>query len=204
MKADKLYYDTLRQEVEAGKITRPRNFFTLASHKDSEFLMEQSESIVVLQNKIKGLQLQVELLEKQNKELSEKNNVLKNHAVEKQGYSIDMNKLDDGDTELLYTFAQDQYNQLKKSFTRGYVSIAHVLDWTYNACGDLAFINYIRSMFQDLQLDNKIRNEDFIGLLQEYEKNRRNHNAQPTVINQFQSGSSAQVFNGPTTGKFNE
>ena len=183
MRATKEFYDTLREEVNKSEDRHSLFLFPSPFKKkeeDKPINSEENNKIIVqLQEKIKGLQSQVDLLEKRNEELIEENNNLQ--ASQSPVKLLDIRDFDDEEKEFLWGFTKDQYEQFKIHFTKGYIPIENVIDWAYNACGDDSFISLIRNMFQDLEWKKIVKQEDYCGIIQKHEKERLARRNQPAI-----------------------
>ena len=115
MRATKEFYDTLREEVNKSEDRHSLFLFPSPFKKkeeDKPINSEENNKIIVqLQEKIKGLQSQVDLLEKRNEELIEENNNLQ--ASQSPVKLLDIRDFDDEEKEFLWGFTKDQYEQFK-------------------------------------------------------------------------------------------
>ncbi|MBQ7421423.1 MAG: hypothetical protein IJV27_04705 [Prevotella sp.] len=183
MKADKTFYDKLREEIKHENFKTSCSFFTFTLPGAKKEIEQEPQisfsadvaTIAELQEKIKGLQSQVELLEKRNGELTQENNGLRIPTTEKP---------------------------VKNNTGKGYVLVEDILRWTYEVKGDELFISTIRNMLQDFSWDKKLDEDHYRETIKGYEKKKREQRNQPTneIYNNFGNGSTNQVFNGDVTG----
>lgn len=83
MKADKTFYDTLREEVKQGNLRTSHSYFvwgrkikSVEPTTTSQASEGEKQIIQELKGKIEGLESQIELLEEANRKLTEKNREL--------------------------------------------------------------------------------------------------------------------------------
>ena len=197
MKADKTFYDTLREEVCQGKLSDSHCFLirskpikqvnentsTLQTHKSA---ISQPDDVIMLKEKIEGLLSQVDLLEKRNLELTEKNKELEARimrAFEELPQSITSDEID--------VIVDNSHEIEKTEIYTGYIALKAIVKWVNNMV-DNDKSHLFKSMIYDTM---PILTEEERQLVQKI--GFRERDISPIKINNhYEAGSNNQVVNG--------
>ena len=148
MKANKAFYNTLRAEVSQGEVKHALCLFALSrqeANEQSQDLLE-AQTVEELQERIKGLQSQVELLEKRNQELTEKNKELESIAY--PAYSnVDFS---DEEYEEWERLNEEVENARAEQYRRGYVSLKEIVKWGNEGTANVGEARLIKEMIRDI------------------------------------------------------
>ena len=161
MKADKIFYDTLRAEVQQGKVKHTLCLF-MWSHKnklmeackatrqtyEEAVIQDKDDEIQELKEKIEGLQSQVALLKKRNQELTEKNKELE--AMVCPDYTYDDLGVTDEDLEEMNRL-QDEFEADRAAYyRRGFISLKDIAKWGNEGTASIAEARLVKEMIHDV------------------------------------------------------
>lgn len=150
MKADKAFYNTLRAEVNQGEVKHILCLFKRSRSKVPEKAqgLPDIRTVEELQERIKGLQSQVELLEKRNQELTEKNKELEARAY--PDYSDVACQITDEDIDEMIRMQEDYENAQAAQYRRGYISLKEIAKWGNEGTANVGEARLIKEMIRDI------------------------------------------------------
>lgn len=150
MKADKAFYNTLRAEVGQGEVKHALCLFAKYSHEVHEKAqaLPNTQTVAELQERIKGLQSQVELLEKRNQELTEKNKELEARAY--PDYSAVEYEMTDEDMDEMIRMQEDFEKAQAAQYRRGYISLKEIAKWGNEGTANVGEARLIKEMIRDI------------------------------------------------------
>lgn len=146
MKADTVFYNTLREEVSQGEVKHALCLFAWARKELNKSHFPNTQTVEELQERIIGLQSQVELLEKRNQELTEKNKELESIAY--PDYSnVD---LSDEEYEEWERLNEECENARAEQYRRGYISLKEIVKWGNEGTANIGEARLIKEMIHDI------------------------------------------------------
>ena len=150
MKADKAFYNTLRAEVNQGEVKHVLCLFTRSRNKVPEKAqgLPNTQTVEELQERIKGLQSQVELLEKRIQELTEKNKELEARAY--PDYFDVACQITDEDIDEMIRMQEDYENAQAAQYRRGYISLKEIAKWGNVGTANVGEARLIKEMIRDI------------------------------------------------------
>lgn len=148
MKADNAFYNTLREEVNQGEVKHVLCLFTWSRQEVNvkSQVLPDTQTVEELQERIKGLQAQVELLEKRIQELTEKNKELESIAY--PDYS-DLTITDD-EYEEWERLEEEFENSRAEQYRRGYISLKEIVKWANEGTANIGEARLIKEMIRDI------------------------------------------------------
>lgn len=148
MKADKAFYNTLRAEVSQGEVKNTLCLFARSSHEVHEKpqAIPNIQTVEELQERIKGLQSQVELLEKRNQELTAKNKELESIAYPDYSDIV----ISDEDYEEWERMSEEFENDRAEQYRRGYISLKEIVKWGNEGTANVNEARLIKEMIRDI------------------------------------------------------
>jgi len=209
MRADKIFYDTLREEVKQEKLSNSLLIYTKTTKKQhvdktnvslNESKLDIHLDIKVLQDKIKGLESQVDSLEKRNLELTEKNKDL-SARMENMVEMPEFIPPTEEELEEMESMADDE-ETWAAYYRRGYISIQEIVKWANEGTTNINEARLIKEMIRDI---NPSLSEDEKEIVRNIGHSYREPNeviAQTNITNNYEQGSNSQVFNGAVKGQF--
>lgn len=138
MKANKDFYNTLREEVWKEDLSEPVQ--TVLQIEDDELNR--------LKDKVKGLQSQIEMLEKRNLELTEKNKELE--AEMQPLYFNDNHVLLVAETNVCDDCFAAMDNEQAAQYRRGYIALSDIIKWANEGTTNIEEARLIKDMIHNV------------------------------------------------------
>lgn len=209
MRADKIFYDTLRKEVNQGKLGNLLLVHTVATKKQSvdktnvslkECNLAVDQNMMELQAKIKSLESQIELLEKRNLELTEKNKDL-DARMENMVEMPEFVPPTEEELEEMESMADDE-ETWAAYYRRGYISIQEIVKWANEGTTNINEARLIKEMIRDINPSLSEEEKEIVRNIGHSYREPNEVIAQTNITNNYEQGSNSQVFNGAVKGQF--
>ncbi len=209
MRADKIFYDTLRKEVNQGKLGNLLLVHTVATKKQpvvktnvslKESNLAVDQNMMELQAKIKSLESQIELLEKRNLELTEKNKDL-DARMENMVEMPEFVPPTEEELEEMESMADDE-ETWAAYYRRGYISIQEIVKWANEGTTNINEARLIKEMIRDINPSLSEEEKEIVRNIGHSYREPNEVIAQTNITNNYEQGSNSQVFNGAVKGQF--
>ena len=209
MRADKIFYDTLREEVKQEKLSNSLLIYTKTTKKQhvdktnvslNESKLDIHLDIKVLQDKIKGLESQVDSLEKRNLELTEKNKDL-SARMENMVEMPEFIPPTEEELEEMESMADDE-ETWEAYYRRGYISIQEIVKWANEGTTNINEARLIKEMIRDINPSLSEEEKEIVRNIGHSYREPNEVIAQTNITNNYEQGSNSQVFNGAVKGQF--
>jgi hypothetical protein len=209
MRADKIFYDTLREEVKQEKLSNSLLIYTKTTKKQhvdktnvslNESKLDIHLDIKVLQDKIKGLESQVDSLEKRNLELTEKNKDL-SARMENMVEMPEFIPPTEEELEEMESMADDE-ETWAAYYRRGYISIQEIVKWANEGTTNINEARLIKEMIRDINPSLSEEEKEIVRNIGHSYREPNEVIAQTNITNNYEQGSNSQVFNGAVKGQF--
>lgn len=209
MRADKIFYDTLREEVKQGKLGNLLLVQAMATKKEpvdkSNISLKDSnldihQDLKVLLAKINGLESQVDSLEKRNLELTEKNKDL----AARMGNMVEMPEFvlpTEEELDEMESMADDE-ETWAAYYRRGYISIQEIVKWANEGTTNINEARLIKEMIRDINPSLSEEEKEIVRNIGHSYREPNEIVAQTNITNNYEQGSNSQVFNGSVKGQF--
>ena len=209
MRADKIFYDTLREEVKQEKLSNSLLIYTKTTKKQhvdkanvslNESKLDIHLDIKILQDKIKGLESQVDSLEKRNLELTEKNKDL-SARMENMVEMPEFIPPTEEELEEMESMA-DEEETWAAYYRRGYISIQEIVKWANEGTTNINEARLIKEMIRDINPSLSEEEKEIVRNIGHSYREPNEVIAQTNITNNYEQGSNSQVFNGAVKGQF--
>ena len=209
MRADKLFYDTLREEVKQGKLgnlllIQPMATKQVPVNKANVSLKESNlaiqQDIKLLLAKINGLESQVDSLEKRNLELTEKNKDL-SARMENMVEMPEFVPPTEEELDEMESMADDE-ETWAAYYRRGYISIQEIVKWANEGTTNINEARLIKEMIRDINPSLSEEEKEIVRNIGHSYREPNEIVSQTNITNNYEQGSNSQVFNGSVKGQF--